>query len=86
MSHALAVREFVLENFLFGDDGRLTDDGSFLGSGMIDSTGILELIAFLEGTYDITVEDEELIPENLDSIAKVAQFLERKLAPTERQA
>ena len=76
-----AIRQFVVDSFLFGDDERLEDDTSFLGSGIIDSTGILELIGFLEDSYDITIRDEELIPENLDSVANVARYVKRKLAP-----
>ena len=79
MSYISTVQEFVVENFLFGDRESLKEDSSFLESGIVDSTGILELIAFLEETYDIVIEDEELIPENLDSVLSVSQFLERKL-------
>lgn len=79
MSHMETIREYVIENFLFGDASQLEDDASFLEHGIIDSTGILELIAFLEETYGIKVEDEELIPENLDSLKKVVQYVERKL-------
>jgi acyl carrier protein len=73
------VRSFVVEYFLFGDPGRLSDETSFIDSGVVDSTGILELIAFLEKSYAITIEDEEIVPENLDSCGKVARFLERKM-------
>ena len=72
------VRKFVVDNFLFGDDGGLGDDTSFMEGGIIDSTGILELIAFLEKTFGVKIEDGELVPENLDSLARVAQFIERK--------
>ncbi len=72
------VRSFIVENFLFGNDGGLLDDSSFLEEGIIDSTGILELVSFLEEEFGIAVKDEELIPENLDSIANVAGYLERK--------
>ena len=58
----------------------LVDDESMLEKGIIDSTGVLELVAFIESTFDIKVEDEELIPENLDSIKNIVSFLERKLA------
>jgi acyl carrier protein len=75
-----AIRAFVVENFLFGDGARLRDDSSFLQSGIIDSTGILELISFLEETYGVKIEDHELIPENMDSLLNVAAFVERKLA------
>ena len=73
------IREFVVENFLFGKDNGLKDDTSFLDEGIIDSTGILELVSFLEDEFGIAVEDEELIPENLDSIANVTTYLEKKL-------
>jgi len=72
------IREFVVENFLFDDNGDLGDNTSFLENGIIDSTGILELVAFIEETYGITVKDEELIPENLDSIDNVVQYVHSK--------
>lgn len=74
------LREFVVENFLFGDGVNLKDDTSFLESGIIDSTGFLELITFLEEKYGIQIEDEELVPENMDSLQNVARFLERKVS------
>ena len=73
------IRKFIVENFLFGNDDGLKDDSSFLDEGIIDSTGILELVSFLEEEFLISVEDEELIPENLDSIANVTAYLEKKL-------
>ena len=72
------LRAFVVENFLFGTDEGLEDDTSFLEGGIIDSTGILELVSFLEEKFSFRIEDEELIPENLDSIEKVAQFVQKK--------
>ena len=73
------VREYVVENFLLGEEGdELSDSESFLESGLIDSTGILELIAFLEETFDVEIEDEEMIPENLDSVQRVARFIASK--------
>jgi len=80
MNYGKEVRDFIVSNFLFGDAGSLQDDTSFLGSGIIDSTGMLELIMFLENTYDVKIEPAEMIPENLDSIQRVVQFLTRKLA------
>lgn len=76
-----AVRQFVVESFLFGQGGDLTDEASFLEQGIVDSTGILELVAFLEETYGITVGDSELTPDNLDSIDAIVAFLSRRLAP-----
>jgi len=74
------IKEFIIENFLFGSANGLKDDTSFLEEGTIDSTGVLELVTFLEETFEIQVEDEELIPENLDSINNVTAYLERKVA------
>jgi len=79
MSHIDTVREFIVENFLFGDGQQLQDDTSFMESGIIDSTGILELITFLEEKYEIKIEDDELIPENLDNLQNVARFVDRKV-------
>ena len=72
------VRSFIIKKFLFGDDDGLKADASFLDEGVIDSTGVLELVAFLEEEFGITVEDDELIPENLDSIDNVVKYLEEK--------
>ncbi len=74
-----SVRQFIVETFLFGNGDWLEDDMSFLESGVVDSTGILELIMFLEDTFGITIADDELVPENLDSISNIANFLEDKL-------
>jgi acyl carrier protein len=72
------IRSFIVENFLFGDDNGLKEDTSFLDEGIIDSTGVLELVTYLEEEFEIEVEDEELIPENLDSINNIAVYLEGK--------
>ncbi len=73
------IRAFVVENFLFGEDKDLKDETSFLDEGIIDSTGILELVSYLEEEFGITVEDEDLVPEKLDSIDNVVGYLQRKL-------
>ncbi len=72
------IKQFIIENFLFGNADGLSDDTSFLEEGILDSTGVLELITFLEEEYEIQVDDEELIPENLDSINNVTAFLRKK--------
>jgi acyl carrier protein len=72
------VGSFIVDNFLFGDSGNLQNDTSLLDHGIIDSTGILELVMFLEERYQITIEDHELIPENLDSLNNIAAFLQKK--------
>jgi acyl carrier protein len=79
MIYLETVRQFVVDTFLFGDGANLMDDTSFLENGIIDSTGILELITFLEETYQISIQDNELVPENLDSLKKVEQFLYKKI-------
>ncbi|MDY7031609.1 MAG: acyl carrier protein [Thermodesulfobacteriota bacterium] len=73
------IRDFVVENFLFGESNGLKDETSFLDEGIIDSTGILELVNFCEEEFSISVEDEELVPENLDSINNVVAYLENKI-------
>jgi acyl carrier protein len=70
---------FIKENFITGRNQKeIAPDQSLIDSGIIDSTGILELVMFLEEKYSITIEDEELIPENLDSVKNLVAFLERK--------
>lgn len=71
-------RNFIIENFLFEEDDNLKEDTSFLENGIIDSTGVLELVMFIEETYGISVEDDEIVPENLDSISKIAEYVQRK--------
>jgi len=77
------IRSFIIETFLFGDDSTLQEDTSFIQNGIIDSTGILELINFMENTHNIKIQDDELVPENLDSLKKIGQFLDRKLSCVE---
>lgn len=72
------VKEFIIENFLFGNEGELTEATSFLDEGIIDSTGVLELVTFIEEKFAIAIDDDELIPENLDTIGRVAAFILRK--------
>jgi len=75
------VRAFIEENFLFREDiSQLSDSDSLLENGVMDSTGILELVAFLESDFSIQMSDAEIVPDNLDSIAAIATYLERKLA------
>ena len=80
MDNSVKVREFVVENFLFGDGKALKDDTSFMEEGIIDSTGILELVFFLEETFGFSVEDDELVPDNMDSLKNIAQYIDRKLS------
>jgi acyl carrier protein len=78
MSLQQEIRNFIVENFLFGEEKGLTDNSSFIKEGIVDSTGIMQLVSFLQDQYRIAIEDEELVPENLDSIAKVSAFIEEK--------
>lgn len=73
------VKQFIIDNFLFGNAFSLSDEDSFMTKGIIDSTGILELIVHLETNYHIKIQDNELLPENLDSLNNVAEFVSRKL-------
>ena len=68
-----------MNNFLFGEAGTLQDDTSFLEGGILDSTGILEFVMFLESTFQVKVQAEEMVPENLDSVNRAASFVVRKL-------
>ncbi len=66
------VREFITSNFFVSDAARLTDDASLLDLGVVDSTGVLEIIGFLEQAFAVQVEDDEIVPANLDSIVRIA--------------
>ncbi|MCW2285940.1 acyl carrier protein [Rhodoblastus acidophilus] len=73
------IRNFIAQDLLFVDDiSDMAGDQSMLQAGMIDSTGVLELVAFLESHFDITVADADVVPENLDTIDALAAFVTRK--------
>ncbi|MBB6479266.1 acyl carrier protein [Spirochaeta isovalerica] len=73
------IRKFIIGNFLFGNASEMVGESdSFMENGIIDSTGILELIEHVEEQYSITVEDDELIPENLDSLENISAFIQKK--------
>jgi acyl carrier protein len=80
MSQISVVKEFIIENFLFGEEEQLQLDTDFFNKGIIDSTGVIELVDFLEESFNISVDDEELIPENLSSLQKIDVFLSKKLS------
>lgn len=77
------IRQFIVDTFLFGQDGDLRNDDSFLERGLLDSTGVLELITYLEERFGVKVQDHDLTPENLDSLQRVAAYVERQLAAAE---
>lgn len=74
------IRKFLTDQFLFGEDRLIDRDISLFDQGILDSTGILELINFLEERFGVKVQDDELMPENLDTIGNIGAFLERKQA------
>ncbi|MHC4470383.1 MAG: acyl carrier protein [Planctomycetota bacterium] len=74
-----AIREFIIESFMFGaPSAELSDDASLLESQIIDSTGVIELVVFLEQEFGIAVEDSDLVPENLDSVDRICGYLQGK--------
>ena len=77
------IREYVVENMLFGDGKALQEDVSFRESGILDSTGFLGLVTFVETEFDIEVSDDELDPENLDTLCRIANFVEKKVGQKE---
>ena len=80
------LRQFIVENCLFGRDDGFGEEESFLERGILDSTGVMELVAFIERRYAIKVEDAELLPENLDSLARLARFVAAKVFEEEQYA
>ncbi len=77
------VRKFIADNFMYREGVKtLGDDDSLLDKGLIDSTGVLELVFFLEKNFSIKVNDEEVLPENLDSVNRIAKFVQKKLNAT----
>ncbi len=75
------VKEFIIENFLFGEENQVEMDTDFFEKGIIDSTGVIELVSFIEESFEISISDEELIPENLSSLKNISVFLQQKTEP-----
>ncbi|MHB1844798.1 MAG: acyl carrier protein [Deltaproteobacteria bacterium] len=80
------IRAFILENFYVPEPDRLADDESLVRRGVVDSTGFLEVIGFLEAELGLAIEDQELVPDNFETIARIAAFVERKLASCSRSS
>ena len=79
------VSAYISENILFSDNGfPYARDDSFLENGIVDSLGVVELVTFIEGKYDIAVNDEEIVPDNFDSVNKIAAFVRRKALQASR--
>ena len=74
------IRDFIRQNFLFGADEKIGENDSLLDRGIIDSTGAMELVSFLESEFAVEISDRDLVPENLDSIAAITSFVTRKLS------
>jgi acyl carrier protein len=73
------IREYILENFMYSDNaGELTNEMSLFDNGVLDSTGVLELVGFIEETFGIQVDDTELVPENFDSVDNISAYIQRK--------
>jgi acyl carrier protein len=77
---AQKISDFIVDNLLLGRTVDIVGTSSFLEAGIIDSTGVLELVQFLEETWSFSVKDEEMVPENLDSLARLVAFVNKKLA------
>ena len=79
MNKEAKIRDFILENFMAGEsEEALDNDSSFLEKGIIDSMGVLELVAFVEETYGIEIDDDELTPDNFDSVSRLVSYIRRK--------
>ncbi|MBE2248987.1 MAG: acyl carrier protein [Myxococcus sp.] len=72
------VRKFIITNFYVADPAALKDDASLLDAGIVDSTGVLEVITFIESEFGVTVDDAEMLPENLDAVNHIAAFVQKK--------
>lgn len=72
------IKNYIAQNLLFDAEARIDGSASLLDTGTLDSTGVMDLVAFLETTYGIEIADEELVPENLDSVDKIVSYIDRK--------
>lgn len=77
------IRQFILKNLYFVPDETLDDDSSFLDTGVVDSTGVMELVTFVQAEFGVTVEPREIVVDNFDSVSKLARFVRRKRTPPE---
>ena len=78
MKYENEIRQFIADKFFWGQNKKFGSDMSLIDAGIVDSTGVLEIVSFLEENFGITVKDDELVPENLDSIARICIFLGKK--------
>jgi acyl carrier protein len=81
MSIEAQIKEYISKNLLFSSDGfKYADDASFLEEGIVDSQGVMELVLFVEENFHIQVKDSEIVPDNFDSVSKLAGYIQRKQA------
>ncbi len=73
------IKEFIIDNFLFGESNHFDENTNFFEKGILDSTGIIELVSFIEQTYNITVDDDELITENFSSLIRITTYIQSKV-------
>ena len=78
INYSEVVKQFIIDNFLFGDGAKIANDTPLFEKGIIDSTGVLELVAFIEDNFNVTVTDEELVQENFSSLNAIEKFLQSK--------
>ncbi len=79
MNHEAEIRDYIAKNILFSNDGfRYGDTASFLEEGIVDSQGVMELVMFIEERFGITVDDTDIVPDNFDSVSRLADYIRRK--------
>lgn len=78
LNYSETIRNFIIDNFLFGDGNKLSSDTPLLEKGIIDSTGVIELVAFIEDNFNVTISDEELVQDNFSSLNAIEKFLQSK--------
>jgi acyl carrier protein len=81
MEISVQVKNFIIDNFLFGESDHFDENTDFFDKGILDSTGIIELVSFIEQTFNISVADEELITENFSSLNKITDYIQTKVYP-----
>jgi acyl carrier protein len=79
------IKQFILTKLYFAENQSLKEDDSFLETGIVDSTGVMELVGFVQTQFGVTVEMREIVVDNFDSVSKVARYIRNKLAPPERR-
>lgn len=81
MEISAQIKNFIIDNFLFGESNHFDENTDFFQKGILDSTGIIELVSFIEQSYNISVNDEELITENFSSLNRITNYIQSKVSP-----